>query len=195
VWLNCFDFLVYIESVSYALRMNKFIFSLICLFLSVSIAAETVYKTTNPDGSVEFSDEKKKDSEEVKIRKTTTFSAPRLPALKAPAKKTKLIHYEVIIIEPVNDTTIIGNNEIEVSVSVSPALPTSHKFRYQLGKQTLDSRSTTVSLDNVIRGTHTLRVSVINFKGEVVSAGASSTFHMKRHFKKPSPPPKKSKTP
>jgi len=121
----------------------------------------------------------------VKIRKTTTFSAPRLPALEPPAKKPKLIHYEVTIIEPVNDTTIIGNNEIKVSVSVSPSLPTSYKFRYQLGEQTLDSNSDSVSLDNIIRGTHTLRVSVINSEGKAVSAGASITFHMKRHFKKP----------
>jgi len=165
--------------------MNKFILTLICLFLSVSVAAETVYKTTNPDGSVEFTDKNLKDSEEVKIRKTTTFSAPRLPALEPPAKKPKLIHYEVTIIEPVNDTTIIGNNEIKVSVSVSPSLPTSYKFRYQLGEQTLDSNSDSVSLDNIIRGTHTLRVSVINSEGKAVSAGASITFHMKRHFKKP----------
>jgi len=178
--------------------MNKFILTLVCLFLSVSVAAETVYKTTNPDGSVEFTDKNSKDSEEVKIRKPSTFSAPRLPAFQS-TKKPKSINYEVVIIEPVNEATIIGNNKIKVSVSVSPALPTSYKFRYQLGQQTLDSDSDSVSLDNVIRGKHTIRVSVINSKNEVVSTGASITFYMKRHFKKTPPPsispPKKTKAP
>ncbi len=187
--------LVYIVHVGYAVDMSKITLTLICLFLSVSLAAETVYKKTNPDGDVEFTDIPSTGSEKIKIRKPTTFSAPRLPALEPPAKKPKLIDYEVIIIEPVNDTTIIGNNEIKVSVSVSPVLPTSYKFRYQLGEQTLDSDSDSVSLDNIIRGTHTLRVSVINSKGEVVSAGASITFHMKRHFKRPPAPVKKPKVP
>lgn len=170
--------------------MNKFILILISLFLSVSVAAETVYKTTKPDGSVEFSDQNKTDSEEVKIRKTTTFSAPRLPPISP--KKPESTNYKVIIIEPTDDTTIIANAsnfKVKVSVSVSPSLPSNLQFRYQIGDQFIDSRSSAVSLDNVVRGTHILRVSVINFEDEVVSEGASITFHLKRHFKKPAPPP------
>ena len=166
--------------------MKNFILILISLFLSVSLAAETVYKTTNPDGSVEFTDQNVKDSEEVKIRKTTTFSAPRLPPVSS--KKPESTNYKVIIIEPTDDTTIIGNAsnfEVKVSVSVSPSLPSNLQFRYQIGDQFIDSRSSTVSLENVVRGTHVLRVSVINFENEVVSTGPSITFHLKRHFKKP----------
>jgi len=152
--------------------MKKFIITLISLFLSVSLAAETVYKTTNPDGSVEFTDQNLKDGEEIKIRETTTFSAPRLPPVSP--KKPESTNYKVIIIEPTNDTTIIGNAsnfEVKVSVSVSPSLPSNLQFRYQIGDQFID--------------THVLRVSVINFEDEVVSTGPSITFHLKRHFKKP----------
>jgi len=178
--------------------MKKFILILISLFLSVSIAAETVYKTTNPDGSVEFTDKNLKDSEEIKIRKTTTFSAPRLPRVSP--KKPESTNYNVIIIEPTNDTTIIGNVtdfKVKVSVSVSPSLPSDLQFRYQIGDQFIDSRSSTVSFENVVRGTHVLRVSVINFEDEVVSTGASTTFHLKLHFIKTPPPslPKKPKAP
>lgn len=166
--------------------MKKFILTLISLFLFVSLAAETVYKTTNPDGSVEFTDQNLKDGEEIKIRETTTFSAPPLPRVSP--KKPESTNYKVSIIEPTDDTTIIGNAsnfEVKVSVSVSPSLPSNLQFRYQIGAQFIDSRSSTVSLENIVRGTHVLRVSVINFEDEVVSAGASITFHLKRHFKKP----------
>ncbi len=166
--------------------MKNFILILISLFLSVSLAAETVYKKTNPDGSVTFTDQPTTDSEEVKIRKPTTFSAPRLPPVSP--KKPESTSYKVIIIEPTDDMTIIGNAtnfEIKVSVSVSPSLPSNLQFRYQIGEQFIDSRSSSVSLEKIVRGTHVLRVSVINFEGEVVSTGASTTFHLKRHFKKP----------
>ena len=182
-----FIFLVYIEYVSYALCMSRFFILLMCVFISVSVTAETVYKTTNPDGSVEFSDKDTKDSEEIKVREPTIIPALRLPRLNNRNKKAKVITFEVTIIQPANDSTIIGNNKINVVVSVSPDLPKSHKFRYQLGKQSVDSRKHSVSLDNVIRGTHTLSVSVINSKGEVVSSGASSIFHMKHFFKKSKP--------
>ena len=155
-----------------------------CLFISASITAETVYKKTNPDGSVIFTDQPSTDTEEVKIRKPTTFSPLRLPSVRSPNKKTKPVSYAVTIIEPSNDSTIIGTTSINVSVTVSPDLPERHKFRYQLGSQVVDSHSTAVSLDNVVRGTHVLNVSVINSKGEVVSSGSSVTFHQKRFFKK-----------
>ena len=166
--------------------MNKFNVFLVCLFISVSISAETVYKKNNPDGSVSFTDVPSTDSEEVKIRKTTTFSAPRLPQVSP--KKPESTSYKVIIIEPTDDMTIIGNAsnfEVKVSVSVSPSLPSNLQFRYQIGEQFIDSRSSSVSLENVVRGTHVLRVNVINFENEIVSTGPSITFHLKRHFKKP----------
>ena len=164
--------------------MKKLIFLAMCLFISASITAETVYKKTNPDGSVSFTDQPSTDTEEVKIRKPTTFAPLRLPSLRSPNTKAKSINYDVTIIEPSNDSTIIGTTSIKVSVTVTPELPHSHMFRYQLGSQVVNSHSTAVSLDNIARGTHVLNVSVINREGEVISPGSSVTFHQKRFFKK-----------
>ena len=164
--------------------MKKLIILVLCIFVSASITAETVYKKTNPDGSVIFTDQPSKDTEEVKIRKPTTFSPIRLPSLQSPKKKAKSVDYVVNIIEPANDSTIIGITDVKVTVTITPDLVQNHRFRYQLGNQTLDTQKTTVSLDNVSRGTHVLNVSVINHKGEVVSSGSSVTFHQKRFFKK-----------
>ena len=159
-----------------------------CLFISASITAETVYKKTDPDGSVIFTDQPSTDTEEVKIRKPTTFSPIRLPSIGSTKNKAKSISYVVTIIEPSNDSTIIGTTSINVSVTVTPGLPADHKLRYQLGSQVVDSHSTAVSFDNVVRGTHILNVSVINREGEAVSAGSSVTFHQKRFFKKATKP-------
>ena len=67
--------------------MTRLLISLICVLFTVSVTAETVYKKTNPDGSVTFTDQRSPDSEEVKIRKPTSFAPLRLPALNLPTKK------------------------------------------------------------------------------------------------------------
>ena len=167
--------------------MSKFIISLIGVFLSVSVIAETVYKKTNPDGSVEFTDQQSTDSEEVKIRKPTTYQAPRLPALNLPSKKlSPTFNYTLSITQPANDATIVGKMDVSVSVSVQPNINTyGHQIRYELAGQSITSRNTSETFKNINRGTHNLTVSIVDRNGEIVSPVASRTFHMKRFFKKP----------
>ena len=190
--------LVYIGLVGYAISMNRFLLSMLCLFLSLSITAETVYKKTNPDGSVVFTDQKSTDSEEVKVRKPTSFSPPRLPALTLPTKKlSPSFNYEISINKPANDSTVLNTSNVVVSVSVQPVLKSGygHRIRYKLGIQSLTSDKARVTFKNVDRGTHSIYVSIIDSKGEVVSPVASAQFHMKRFFKRPVPPKPAPKAP
>ncbi len=171
--------------------MLKIILSLICVFISVSVTAETVYKKTNPDGSVVFTDKQSTDSEEVKVRKPTSFSPPRLPALTLPTKKlSPSFNYEISISQPANGSTVLNTSDVIVSVSLQPALKSAygHRIRYKLGIQSLTSDKASVTFKNVERGTHSIYVSIIDLKDEVVSPVASVQFHMKRFFKRPAPP-------
>lgn len=184
-------------SVGYAVKMKSFFFLLVCLFISVSIGAETVYKKVNPDGSVVFTDVESTDSEEVKIRKPTSFSPPKLPRLNLPTKKLKpKYNYSVVINQPANDSTIVGKHDVVVSVSVRPDIKRSgHQIRYRLAGQSITKRDSSVTFKNVDRGTHKLIVTIVDARGEAVSLAVSSTFHMKRFFKKSAPPKPKPKTP
>lgn len=168
--------------------MPKLILTLICILVSVSITAETVYKKTNPDGSVEFTDTPSTESEEVKIRKPTTYSPTSLPALNLPTKKlSPSFNYSLTINQPANDETIVNQADVQVSISVQPALLSGqgHQIRYSLAGESIVSRNSSETFKNVSRGTHNLTVSVIDANAEVVSPVASTTFHMKRFFKKP----------
>jgi len=136
--------------------MSKLLLTLICIFISVSITAETVYKKTNPDGSVEFTDQKSIDSEEVKIRKPTTYTPTRLPSLSLPSKKlSPSFNYEITINQPVNGATIVGKMDVSVSISIHPELKGGygHQIRYQLAGQSIVSRNTSETFKNVDRGT------------------------------------------
>lgn len=178
--------------------MIKFITLLFVALLSVSVVAETVYKKTKPDGSVEFTDQASQDSEEVKVRKPTSFSPPKLPRLSLPSKKlSPSFNYELIIVKPVNDSTLLNEMEIPVSITLQPALKTGygHKIYYQLAGQSITSDKTSVVFKNVDRGTHTISVSIVNNDGEIVSPIASSVIHVKRFFKKPASPKIKPKIP
>ena len=171
--------------------MTRLILSLICVFISVSALAETVYKKTNPDGSVIFTDQQSTDSEEVKIRKPSTYSPPRLPAINLPTKKlSPSLNYELTITKPVNDSVVLNKINVVVSISLQPALNSAygHKIRYQLGSHSITSQSSSVIFKNVDRGTHSINVSIIDAKDEVISSAASIQFHMKRYFKKPTAP-------
>ena len=178
--------------------MYRLIILLTAVLFSVSIVAETVYKKTKPDGSFEFTDQASPDSEEIKVRKPTTYTAPPLPKLTLPSKKlSPTFNYELAIVQPTNDTTIHNKSDITVSVALQPKLISAykHQIRYQLAGQSIISESNTVTFKNVDRGTHQINVSVINADGESVSSVVSTTFHLKRFFKKPTPPKIKPKAP
>lgn len=153
------------------------------------ISAETVFKKVNPDGSVEFTDRETKNSKEIKVRKPVTYKPLNLPPLSQPKiKKKAAAGYSISITQPTTDSTIIGKADVQVVVRIIPALSPGYKLRYQLGSEVIESEQTSTLFRNVNRGTHNLSVSVIDSKGEIIGSSASTTFHMKRFFKKPSPP-------
>lgn len=173
--------------------MHKLIFLLAGVLFFTSAIAETVYKSKKPDGSVEFTDQASPDSEEIKIRKPTTYSPPRLPRLSLPKKKlTPNFNYELAITTPVNGSTILNTANVVVTVQLSPSLNTAlgHQLQYTLGSQVIKSKKNTATFSNVDRGSHTINVSIIDLEDETVSPAVSATIYMKRFFKKTAPAPK-----
>ena len=173
--------------------MNKLIIFTGCLFLSFSVFAETVYKTTNPDGSVSFTDRETKNSEKINVQKTQTVPAQRFSnTLNLPTKKlSPQTEYAITIKQPLNDSTILDSSDVSVTISVEPVISAAsgNKIRYQLGGQTIENQSMAVVFKNVERGSHNLVVSIINANGEQIGSPVSQTFHMKRFFKKPAAKP------
>lgn len=173
--------------IGYAVSMFKFILSFICLFTVASLAAETVYKKTNPDGTVEFTDTPSIDSEKIKIREPSTYTPIKLPFLTVPLKKQNSSYsHSIIINQPVNDVMLVNPSEVQVSISLLPFLLSGkgHKIRYSLAGDSIVSKNLSVTFKNVPRGTHVLSVSIVDASGEVVGSSASRTFHVKRFFKK-----------
>lgn len=161
--------------------------------MSVSATAETVYKKTNSDGSVTFSDQASTGSEEVKIRKSSTYKSTKFKRLTLPTKKINSSYkYSLSITQPVKDSVIVNQQSVTISVSVQPALRSGfgHKLRYQLSGQTILSSSTVERFKGIPRGSHNVSVHVVDANGSSLSPVATTSFHMKRFFIRPPAPPR-----
>lgn len=167
--------------------MYKILSIILCLSFVSSSVAETVYKTTNPDGSVTFTDRESVDSEKVEVNKAQTYQAPRSPALPLATKKlSQSVSYALNIVQPGEGANIINTETVAVSVVLVPNLKTGygHQLRYELAGQTVITQNTSHTFNNVYRGTHELKVTVIDKDGDAVSPVATTSFNVKRFFKK-----------
>jgi len=170
--------------------MIKFILILFFVLSSVFVMAEDVYKNTQSDGSVEFTDRKSTDSQKIKIREPVTYQAPDLPKPDLPSKKlSPVFKYSIKVLQPKSEASIINRDSVLVSIALQPEMKKGygHKIRYQLAGKSITSLSSSVVFKEIPRGTHKLVVSIIDEKEEVVSPEASVTFYVKRFFKKQPP--------
>jgi Domain of unknown function (DUF4124) len=159
---------------------------LILIFLSSTYAYAEVYKRTNPDGSVEFTDVPSKQKEKpIKLSPLSTFKSPPAPApqTSSPQADAPFVYTELTITAPANDTAIRANDgKLTISVSVTPALRPEHSLVLLLdGKPAGKSTAGSVVLNNVDRGTHTLSAEVQDAEGTPQISAAPVIVHLLRN--------------
>ncbi|MDR9437767.1 MAG: DUF4124 domain-containing protein [Thiohalophilus sp.] len=178
---------------------NYCMIALLLLTLPVA-AADKVYKKVNPDGSVEYSDQPIEGSEEMSVDQAPATRFEKSPDINyQPPERDRAdsSSYEVSITSPGNDESIRDNaGNVTLRGSVEPGLRGGHQLRWRLDGEPLAQSGATVSLTNMDRGTHTVKLEVVNNDGEVLGASSSVTFHLLRHSKKrPAPPSGSQPTP
>ena len=172
----------------YALKMHKLAI-LLCLLLAVGAAqAQEIYKYTLSNGKVVYSDKPPAadQGEEVKLEPLQTFSLPPAPPLQdSTAKKHKpapVGYEEFKVTSPTNDATLRDNSgTVPVSLSLSPGLRSGHSIEVMLDGQSIgNGHSTSITLTEVDRGTHTVRAAVKDNEGKEIARSNSVIFHLKR---------------
>ena len=161
---------------------------MLCLMLAVSAAeAQKIYKYTLSDGKVVYSDRPPPadQAEEVTLEPLQSFSLP--PAQPLPKsttqKQDQAVDYEEFrVTSPSNDATIrdAGGN-VRVRVSLTPGLRSGHSIEVTMDGQSIGSgNSTSITLTEVDRGTHTVQAAVKDDAGKVLARSNSVVFHLKR---------------
>jgi len=150
------------------------------LVLSVAIVAPAIaeiYKRTNPDGSVEFTDVPRSDEEKpVPLSPMNTFKTTPAPQQRriSNARADTRKYSAIRITRPANEATIRDNTgTITVNVSLSPALRPGHKLVLLVdGAQKGESASGSFTLKNLDRGSRSLTAQVMDKAGKTLISSA-----------------------
>jgi len=159
---------------------------LLIITFSLSVSAETIYKTRDAEGNIIFSDVPTEGAEEIKIQEAQTLNLP-MPKRVGERATTKLspkaIDYaEFKIINPQHDSTIHSNEGvINVSITLTPELDEKHIIVFLMdGKQVSAGKSLQLSLNNLDRGTHNVTAMIKDEENTVLKRSNNITFHLRK---------------
>ena len=161
--------------------MRLLVFCISLTLLTPAFAG--VYRSVDENGNVVYTDKPSPDAEKVKIDKVQTVPAGPDDFKYTPPEKPDLGNYTKLeIVNPKNNHVFTGNTgEVNVSVAITPALRESDSFIFYMdGKKQGDSSSPSFQMTNLDRGTHTVKVDVVNKGGKSLKSSATVSFTIKR---------------
>ncbi len=173
--------------------MNKHALSrVLCWTCALALAAPVsaaVYRTVDEDGNVVYTDvPPNTDPAAARVIvspvNTAELGTSTTAAPEAYAEDADDFAYEAAdILSPADDEAVRANmGDVQVEIDIYPALQDNHEVQLFLdGKAVLAGRDMSYRLNDIDRGTHTLRVEIINADGRVVFAGMPSRFHLQRY--------------
>ena len=160
----------------------------ICLVLAPTLIAQPVYKATDADGNVTFTDTPPLSGEGT-IEEHSVHapnSAIPLATKKTSAASVKLEQpplYDTRIVAPADNTTIpMGPGNFAVQAAFSPHLAPDEALQLLLDDEPLGAPQRTASwqLTNVYRGEHRLQVVRLDESGAQLDASTTSTVFVMR---------------
>ncbi len=156
---------------------------------AATVSATTVYKWTDSNGVVHYSDQPGPNSHKIHVGSPQTVPAPAAPAAPSSAgapSRAQRGYSTLKLNRPAQKQTIRNNRgRITVAFALAPPLHTRRGDRVQVlldGKVRRTTTGGSVTLDNVDRGTHTVQVRVVGPSGKVLIHSGVHTVYLKRTF-------------
>jgi hypothetical protein len=171
--------------------MHRFLVTCLVAFAVGAVSADTrVYKSTDEEGVVEFSDRPADGAEPVKVRPAQSIDVPTpklsTPSQGAPESAVPSSPYtQFAIRSPQDDEALVEHSgRVTVGVAINPPLRlgSGHRLQFRLDGKAMGplSAATSIVLENVDRGTHVIAADVVDSAGRVVASTQPSTFHLQR---------------
>lgn len=171
--------------------MKRIVASALLFLLTTLPAVAAVYKWTDENGLVHFSDEPHPGAERLNVGQPAVYSPPPVHSpppinLQSGQKATSTVtgYGDFGIVQPRPGATIRNNpGTIIVRFGIEPELRQDDHIRVLLDGQSVDtgpSTATTVELHRVNRGTHTLSAVIEDKAGKVLARASPVTFYMHR---------------
>jgi hypothetical protein len=161
----------------------------VCLLIALCTLAQAgVYKRTDPQGNVEYTDVPRSTQEKpIPLPPATTYTPPPVsgtatgPQTGAQVMQSSA-YRSVTISQPADDEAVRDNaGNLSIQVSSDPALQANHRFVVLIdGEKQAEGRGGSLQVQNVDRGTHSLQVNVVDGGGQVLASSPVVKFHMLR---------------
>ena len=170
------------------MRKYCFVFWFIMAILPVQ-AAQTpqIYKWTDSNGNVTFSDKPHEGAEEIVLPKVQTYSSPKIPNTEhsfQPASQTEEQPYDRITIVQPDDQETIRNPQgyVSVIVDLKPKLRRGDNLQLLFDGSVVESPAPTTvfALQDIVRGSHTIAAQVLDAKGKVLNTSNTITIFMQQ---------------
>ncbi len=168
------------------------------VLLAGGAANAAVYRWVDPEGLVHYTDRPVPGAEEIKTGPLATYPGQRPGATSRSSGREQGPRPEFYpafsIISPANDATIRDNTgAVAIQLDLSGDLLEDHAIALVIDgeRQPETVRTSTFTISNLDRGTHTLQAMVVDGEGNEVASTAATTIHMQRAAipPPPSPPP------
>ena len=163
--------------------MRHWQLTLVCLLAGVACQAAAVYKWTDADGVVHYSDQPTPGAEKIQTGYSATRGGSTTPAVtpatpKAAEKRrnlTSALEYEEFaIVSPTQNQTFFGDTAVTVKLHLVPELRANQAITWNLNGKVLDDQApdaTLFTLDNLPRGSYSLAATIVDqTTGESASA-------------------------
>lgn len=177
--------------------MKIYIAVLLLMLMYSSVNAE-LFKWKDAEGNLIYSDQPPPGhiKEDAKVDKESLPDIISLPAVEASStaiqpkssknsNKSGNIYQNLAIVQPVHDTSVRENSgKVHITVQVGPEnfVERGHKLIIYLdGKEVSKGEQTSVMVDNVDRGTHTVKASIINRAGQSIKETGITSFTLHRY--------------
>jgi hypothetical protein len=168
----------------------KFLVIVLSALSSGSLCAGTVWKWVDKGGITHYSDQPVPGAVQVDLLSPQTYDADQatIPAANRTAKTSSEAaassYAGIAITAPTNEETLAGTGgQVSISVQVEPGLQAGDSLRITMDGQTVsqpDSTATTLLLNDVARGAHTLTASVVGPDGRPLIQSSTITFFMQQ---------------
>jgi hypothetical protein len=157
---------------------------LLVVFLTQPLLARDVYKWTTPEGEVVYSETYQPGAESIRVsddKKKTTLKLDKLDQDANAAAAGDYTNFGIV--QPGNDETIRNaEGSVSVGLSVSPPLAADHVIHLYVDGKKLDSdiKTTQLVLQQLTRGTHSLKAEIVDGEGKKVTETGNTTFHLRQ---------------
>ena len=146
-----------------------------------------IYKWTDSNGNVNFSDKPHAGAEEIALPKVQTYSTPKIsvpePSSEPVTDAEAPVYHKISIVQPVDQTTIRNpQGYVSILIELKPKLKRGDKLQIILDGAPLNKpQATTVfALQDINRGSHTLAAQVVDAQGKILNTSDTISFFMQQ---------------